>query len=496
MLVASCALYVMPGHLLGLRYGVRVPVAPHLVPPHGSFSPPAQGLTVPQYASEIVRKYMRHEFAGNDQKNLEIASEEVFGELGWGAVGGVSRSRFTSLQACVMRSWAKPHPCLYQTVLMQKLVVATGNKSEDSKAPFKAIRNAIDQTYFNGDGGSSVDELFALYTQLERICWDRLRQGQDPQGPSAVLQILRYRLIRLVTGDTWEKQAELRLGVLRLIHGFAEAHAQAVVHGAPVGNPTASAQGAMKGLARSLSYGSRRSGGLHGAEFWAEALEEIYKAPGAKLPALLRLVLTHDARTPAVAPNAGAAGAGRATSLASTSPTSPPRPLTSHVSVQAAPSQPTRDDLPPIYNLVPGSWSPDFSQMAGSPDAAPVPSSNGHGGAPAPADDVFSSFQGSGELRRSVSGKEDRPWYLQHVPAGVPLRSPATPTPPVSPLGHPSFSAEAFAAPLASAGSQEGQKWVSPTQATFQDLVQTSLGDALRPAPPPPVSQTGGAGPA
>lgn len=31
---------------------------------------------------------------------------------------------------------------------------------------------------------------------------------------------------------------------------------------------------------------------------------------------------------------------------------------------------------------VPGSWSPDFSQMAGSPDAAPVPSSNGHGGAP------------------------------------------------------------------------------------------------------------------
>lgn len=58
-----------------------------------------------------------------------------------------------------------------------------------------------------------------------------------------------------------------------------EAHAQAVVHGAPVGNPTASAQGAMKGLARSLSYGSRRSGGLHGAEFWAEALEEIYKAP-------------------------------------------------------------------------------------------------------------------------------------------------------------------------------------------------------------------------
>ncbi|KAL6784738.1 hypothetical protein ACKKBF_B03020 [Auxenochlorella protothecoides x Auxenochlorella symbiontica] len=474
-----------------------------------------RGLTVPQYASEIVRKYMRHEFAGNDQKNLEIASEEVF-------------------------------------VLMQKLVVATGNKSEDSKAPFKAIRNAIDQTYFNGDGGSSVDELFALYTQLERICWDRLRQGQDPQGPSAVLQILRYRLIRLVTGDTWEKQAELRLGVLRLIHGFAEAHAQAVAHGAPVANPPASAQGAMKGLARSLSYGSRRSGGLHGAEFWAEALEEIYKAPGAKLPALLRLVLTHDARTPAVAPDAGAASAERATSLASTSPTSPPRPLTSHVSVdsgsraltqpppkvlddllsldfdppspvQAAPSQPTQDDLPPIYNLnisdslgvgsagvaapplstaapapvqVPGSWSPDFSQMAGSPDAAPVPSSNGHGGAPAPADDVFSSFQGSGELRRSVSGKEDRPWYLQHVPAGVPLRSPATPTPPVSPLGHPSFSAEAFAAPLASAGSQEGQKWVSPTQATFQDLVETSLGDALRPSPPPPVSQTGGAGPA
>lgn len=54
------------------------------------------------------------------------------------------------------------------------------------------------------DGGSSVDELFALYTQLERICWDRLRQGQDPQGPSAVLQILRYRLIRLVgDGAAW-----------------------------------------------------------------------------------------------------------------------------------------------------------------------------------------------------------------------------------------------------------------------------------------------------
>lgn len=64
------------------------------------------------------------------------------------------------------------------------------------------------------------------------------------------------------------------------------------------------------------------------------ALHPLHIPQGAKLPALLRLVLTHDARTPAVAPNAGAAGAGRATSLASTSPTSPPRPLTSHVSVR------------------------------------------------------------------------------------------------------------------------------------------------------------------
>lgn len=109
---------------------------------------------MPQYASEIVRKYMRHEFAGNDQKNLEIASEEVFGEPGWGGSWWETQVKVHEpadlCDALLGHFTVKPHPCLYETVLMQKLVVATGNKSEDSKAPFKAIRNAIDQTYFNG----------------------------------------------------------------------------------------------------------------------------------------------------------------------------------------------------------------------------------------------------------------------------------------------------------------------------------------------------------
>ena len=35
-------------------------------------------------------------------------------------------------------------------VLMKKLLIATGPKSEDSKAPFKAIRNAVMKHHIQG----------------------------------------------------------------------------------------------------------------------------------------------------------------------------------------------------------------------------------------------------------------------------------------------------------------------------------------------------------
>lgn len=65
-----------------------------------------------------------------------------------------------------------------------------------------------------------MEELFCLYSRLQELCVERTFNGTDPAGAEQVQDVLRYRLTRLLVGDTWDARPALKLRVLQLIFSF------------------------------------------------------------------------------------------------------------------------------------------------------------------------------------------------------------------------------------------------------------------------------------
>lgn len=131
--------------------------------------------------------------------------------------------------------------------------------------------------------------LFGLYKELQELCVERISNGTDPEGGQLVEDILRYRLIRLVTGDTWDARPEFKLRVLKLIFVFMVKDNERLVE---EGRDVPSLK-----LGRTLSLGRGRSPrdlGPRRVSKWADTLAEVGRMPGSKLLPLVKLLLVEN----------------------------------------------------------------------------------------------------------------------------------------------------------------------------------------------------------
>jgi hypothetical protein len=131
--------------------------------------------------------------------------------------------------------------------------------------------------------------LFGLYKQLQELCVERVSNGTDCEGGQLVEDVLRYRLIRLVTGDTWDARPEFKLRVLKLIFVFMVRDNERLVE---EGRDVPSLK-----LGRTLSLGRGRSPrdlGPRRVSKWADTLSEVGRMPGNKLLPLVKLLLVEN----------------------------------------------------------------------------------------------------------------------------------------------------------------------------------------------------------
>lgn len=207
-------------------------------------------LSVKSSTCAVIRKFLQGAFSSDADANLSAAADEIY-------------------------------------VLLRRLMDAAGGKSEDAKAPLKAIRNAIDtvcSTRPEGVSSTEVDALFSLYRRLQELCEERVTRATDIEGGQLVEDVLRYRLIRLVTGDTWDKSPELKLRVLKLIFDFMiRDNERLLEEGRDVPNLI---------LTRSVSIGRGRTNlGPRRVSKWADAVAEIGRMQSFKMLPLLKLLL-------------------------------------------------------------------------------------------------------------------------------------------------------------------------------------------------------------
>ena len=203
----------------------------------------------------VVKKYIQHSFSDNEPDNAAMAAEEIY-------------------------------------VLLRKIKEAAGDRSEDIKAPLKSIRNAIASLTREAEDkdpsavAAEIDSLFRLYRKLAEVCEDRITRGQEVETATAVREILRYRLTRLVTGDLWDATPGLKLRVLKLIFALMVQEKERLV--ADMGDtPTLR-------LSRSRSLGRRtKNDGLQAPRTsrWQESVDEVGKMPGNKILPLMKLLL-------------------------------------------------------------------------------------------------------------------------------------------------------------------------------------------------------------
>lgn len=211
-----------------------------------------KSLSVAEYSDVVIKKYLHQAYSEHPRENLTKAAEEMY-------------------------------------VLLRKLTDAAGGKSEDAKAPLKAIRNALDtivSNYSEGTASPEVDSLFNLCRRLQELCEERILTNTDPIGGQQVQDHLRYRLTRLVTGSAWDAHIELKLHVLRLIFSFMVKENERLLEEAR-GVPSLK-------LGRTLSIGRGRGSrdlGPAKVSKWSEAIDEIGRLPGSKLVPLMKLLL-------------------------------------------------------------------------------------------------------------------------------------------------------------------------------------------------------------
>ena len=176
---------------------------------------------------------------------------------------------------------------------MRSLSDVTSSKSDDAKAPLKAVRKAIEiivSSYPEGCAAPEVNSLFSLCRRIREVCEERVATHTDIQGAQRVQDYLRYRLTRLITGSSFDAHPDLKLRFLKLIFTFMEQD-----------NKRLSVQTAdipSLRLTRTLSIGRSGRGandlGPRRTSLWTEAVDEVGRMPGPKLMAMMKLLLTEN----------------------------------------------------------------------------------------------------------------------------------------------------------------------------------------------------------
>ncbi|KAL4435171.1 hypothetical protein ABPG77_001853 [Micractinium sp. CCAP 211/92] len=253
----------------------------------------APSLTVRQYSDAVLQKYLQRRFApGDAAANLAQAADALY-----------------ELLARLRR-------------------VAGKQGSEDEKAPLKAIRDAVDSAAYNSSAGAEspeVDAMFALYARLEDVCEEHMAGGGDRETAALVQEALRYRLMRLVTGNQWEGSPKLKLRVLKLMFSFMARENEKILAAGP--RTYAPSQGASPGsLGRSTSGRRAALAAPAPCSRWGEAINEMAKMPGSRLLPLLKLCLLENLQLSTAAKEAAAAVAASTGGTTDAAPAGPPVP--------------------------------------------------------------------------------------------------------------------------------------------------------------------------
>ncbi|KAK9816690.1 hypothetical protein WJX72_003749 [[Myrmecia] bisecta] len=170
---------------------------------------------------------------------------------------------------------------------------AAGNK-DAVKIPLRVLRDEIGRAYFSSaqkNKTQNLDTLFQLYESLEATCQEELRSAQDkqPLAPSLVLVALRERLTRLVVGETWESFPELKTQALKLLYKLAVKE-NLVRTKTANGSPAAAKRPSKLSRALSMTGGNDN--------MWANAINDLGKAPSSKLLPLIKILLAQSASVP------------------------------------------------------------------------------------------------------------------------------------------------------------------------------------------------------
>lgn len=219
-------------------------------------------LGVDEFSDLVVDKFLRGQFAPDSEaRNLKVAAEEIY-------------------------------------VLLRKVLDA-GARSDDLKAPLKSIRKGLDRCARaspGGERGPAVGRLLALCDELDAMCEARMARGEAAERTAAasLQDLLRYRLVRLVSFDPWDSLPELRLRLVRLMHRLQQRDSVRLLadRRAAGGTPVLR-------LSRHASFGRGRVHVPSTRSVWQEALEELGRLPGSKLMPLLTLMLEEERRNEA-----------------------------------------------------------------------------------------------------------------------------------------------------------------------------------------------------
>merc|ERR1719230_1685118 len=142
-------------------------------------------VSVEDYSLQFFAKYLKSDFGKTAEENLRVAAERFYGLL--------------------------------------KKVEAAGER-EDVAVPLRTLRDEI--TSANNRGGKedrmrSVERLFQLYDGVNDIGNQRINES------AVVLEELRLRIFKLVTGETWEPFPSLKLMALHRMRKYVVAEQSA-----------------------------------------------------------------------------------------------------------------------------------------------------------------------------------------------------------------------------------------------------------------------------
>lgn len=220
---------------------------------------------------------------------------------------------------------------------------------------------------------AEIEALFSLYGRLQELCEDRIARNTDPNGGQLVEDVLRYRLTRLVTGETWDSQPALKLRVLQLMFACMVRENERLME------ESRDVPSLKLGRGLSLNRGRSRDIGPRRKSKWAESISEIGRMQGQRLLPLVKLLLLENAELKACAsPSAGetqqqSEGGGPPTpGLTTAGPAQGGSSIgesTAHV--PAATAAALMDDLLGLT----GSGEQDASEAASRRSSSPTPSS-------------------------------------------------------------------------------------------------------------------------